>query len=445
MIVMKFGGASVGSVRDIKKVKDIILSRTDKNPVVVFSAMAKTTRSLLETAKEYAAGNREKGNKHLQQIKEFHLEISENLLDTENHKEVTRKINDYFSMIINSLNAIFSLNELSPRSSDSVLCFGELLSTLIIEKYLSQSGINSKLFDSRNIIKTDSTFTKAVPDFKKTTEKVSEIILPSLNSGFVPVIQGFIGSDSKNLTTTLGFEGSDYTAAITGSILNADIIEIWKKVQGIMSCDPCLVKNAVTVRSLTFPEAEELTFFGAKVLHPSTVLPAKNKNIPISIKNTEDPEGPFTLIKPDKEYGDTGIKSVTLMRNVVLLKYKIWSYQDFYKIQNNLDRYNIQVIISEFLHNRVETIVRNEDYLESALSESKNLINIIKECALITAVGTGIEGNPEIPGKIFSAAAEQKIRIISFFKGDFSIVLSVKMTQAEKCVKALHKILIEHK
>ncbi|MCD6116915.1 aspartate kinase [bacterium] len=444
MIVMKFGGASLNSPESIKNVVEIIKSRRKEKPVIVLSAMAKTTRSLLLCAEEYAEGNREKGDQHLEDLRKFHFRMAESLLENEFLYEVSAGMDKYFKELSESLNAFFALKELSPRSQDSVLCYGELLSTLIVESCLRQDGINSKLLDSRKIIITDKFFTAAQPVFGATEKLVLSIIAPLAAKGFIPVLQGFIGSTEEGIPATLGFEGSDYTASIIGAALKADAIQIWKNVPGIMSADPDVVRDAETVRTLTFSEAEELTFLGAKVLHPSSIEPARKLEIPVTIRNTNEIDGDFTSIVPDQADDDVKVKSITCLKNLILLKFQNADSNNIRTVLSDMEKNCLKIYLSTYLHNSINLVVRNGVGAERFISAygARNNLLVKKRIALVTLVGRGIGNEPEIAESTFKSLNNSGIDYEIFVNMEMSLAIVLEETSAEGAVLSLHNDLL---
>jgi len=447
MIIMKFGGASLSSPDSVKRVINIILSGKKEKPVVVLSAMAKTTRSLLLCAEEYAAGRKDKGNRHLEDIREFHIKMAYSLLEKESLDDVLSGIEKYFAELSGSLNAFFALNELSPRSQDSVLCYGELLSSLIVERCLHQEDGNSKLLDSRKIVITDNSFTSAHPVFNETKKRIRKIISPLTDNGIIPVLQGFIGSTKDGIPTTLGFEGSDYTASIIGSGLKADAIQIWKNVPGIMSADPDIVKDAKTVKTITFSEAEELSFFGAKVLHPLSVKPARKAGISVTIRNTNDVNGEFTSIVPDMTEEKAEIKSITCLKDMLLLHFKSVDLLDIQSLFASMERNYVSICLSRYLHDRIDLVVKNTSGAERFVFDhtDKGRMFVKRRIAVVTLVGHEIGTDSSLVGRVFESLKNSGINCEVFVNSEMSFAVVLDQSFAEKAVLALHNDLLSKK
>ncbi len=318
MIICKFGGTSVQDAEALQRVTGIIQSRLKSKPVVVASAMGKTTNGLLQAAETAASGRIREASDQLGRLRERHLKEVGRLGLAED-RELTETIDNYFKEIGNISNGLAILGELTPRSLDAIGSYGERLSTAILTKVLAERGIPAQLMDSRKCMVTDEQFTRASPLFDLIEPAIREQVLPVIKSGRVPVLQGFIGSTRKGITTTIGRGGSDYSAAIIGAALDAYDIEIWTDVDGIMTSDPRLVPEARRVRVISFDEAAELAYFGARVLHPATILPAVRKKIPVHVLNSYKPEQEGTLITDEAPACENPVKSIAFKKGITVI------------------------------------------------------------------------------------------------------------------------------
>ncbi|WP_194767232.1 aspartate kinase [Tamlana sp. I1] len=288
MRIFKFGGASVKDAHSVKNVASVLQKTGYNNTLIVVSAMGKTTNALEIVVKNYFE-NKSELQSSIQDIKKFHNEILLNLFDFEKHP-VFQKVADFF----NELNAFFKINK-SPDYSfvyDQVIGYGELISTTIVSEYLHSIGIKNNWIDVRDHIKTDSYFRRANVDWESTQKNITK----NYNRSVLNITQGFLGSDSHNFTTTLGREGSDYTAAIYAYCLNAESVTIWKDVPGVLNADPRYFENAKLLNKISYREAIELAFYGASVIHPKTLQPLQRKEIPLFVKSFLNPEAPGTQI-----------------------------------------------------------------------------------------------------------------------------------------------------
>ena len=289
MIVMKFGGTSVEDAKAIDRTASIVRQRLARKPVVVVSAMAKVTDTLLKMARAAGAGERDTAIDLSRALRERHYNTAGELLGTGVFTRFHSELEAEFDALDELLRGIAAVGELTPRTTDHVAAYGELLSSRIVTEAFQARGIPAALVDSRQCIVTDSTHMRAVPFFGETNERLTQLVRPLLAENQVPVMGGFIGATRAGVTTTIGRGGSDFSAAIVGAGLDAEAIEIWTDVDGMLTTDPNLCRDAHRIRVISFDEAAELAYFGAKVLHPATVLPAVQKNIPVWILNSRNP------------------------------------------------------------------------------------------------------------------------------------------------------------
>jgi len=297
MFVFKFGGASINNIERIKNTSDIIKDKADQKLLVVVSAMGKTTNALEKIAEAYFNNRKDDALLLFEQVKKNHLEVVKFLL-VHNWKAAEDQLKDFFTEIE------WMLHDKPVRIYDyyydQIVCCGELFSTCIVAHYLAEQKVKVKWIDVRDIFRTDNNFRDASVDFDFTTSKIKNSILPLYNDFDVIMTQGFIGSTDENESTTLGREGSDYSAAIFANIMNAESLTIWKDVPAVMNADPNKFKDAVNIPLLNYTEVIEMAYYGAQVIHPKTIKPLQNKNIPLYVKSFLDKELPGTIINADK-------------------------------------------------------------------------------------------------------------------------------------------------
>ena len=297
MFVFKFGGASINNIERIKNTSNIIRDNADQKLLVVVSAMGKTTNALEKIAEAYFDNRKDDALLLFEQVKKNHLEVVKFLL-VHNWKAAEDQLKDFFTEIE------WMLHDKPVRIYDyyydQIVCCGELFSTCIVAHYLAEQKVKVKWVDVRDIFRTDNNFRDASVDFDFTTSKIKNSILPLYNDFDVIMTQGFIGSTDENESTTLGREGSDYSAAIFANIMNAESLTIWKDVPAVMNADPNKFKDAVNIPLLNYTEVIEMAYYGAQVIHPKTIKPLQNKNIPLYVKSFLDTELPGTIINADK-------------------------------------------------------------------------------------------------------------------------------------------------
>ena len=308
MIVMKFGGTSVESAEAIQRVTGIVKSRLDRRPIVVVSAMGKTTNRLLKIADLAVSGQRDEALRELMSLRDFHLRES----------GMERTVDEHFQELSELVKGLAVLGELTPRSIDAISSFGERLSSLIVTNYFQHHGLSAVHVDSRKVIVTDRRHTQAIPLFDQTYAKLATTI-PPLAKQHVVVMGGFIASTEDGVTTTLGRGGSDFTASIVGAGIGAEEIQIWTDVDGMLTADPTVIPGAHRVKVISFTEAAELAYFGAKVLHPATVMPAIDRNIPVMILNSRRPQVEGTRIQSATVPSKNVVKSIACKGKVMVL------------------------------------------------------------------------------------------------------------------------------
>ena len=319
MKVIKFGGSSVANAENIKKVVNIVNQPQYQSTIVVVSALGGVTDLLISVGTD-AANTKEQYKETLLNLEKRHIETVQALLPINNQSACISSVKQSFNELEDICEGVFRLGELSGRTKDRIISFGELLSSKIIYYYIQSSGCKIDWIDSRKAIKTDSNFGFAAVDFAATTESIKAIVAASSNTLFIA--PGFIASDANGFTTTLGRGGSDYTASIYAAAVRAEAVEIWTDVTGMMTADPRWVVNARTIPHTSYREAMELSHFGAKVIYPPTIQPAMDQNIPIWIKNTFLPEALGTIIEQvsNPPSGDGGIiTGISSINQVALL------------------------------------------------------------------------------------------------------------------------------
>lgn len=286
MKIYKFGGASINSVERFKNTGSIIREHSKDKLLVVISAMGKTTNALEKVAAAFFAGNKDEALTLFQQVKDSHLSVVK-YLTVKNALVAEAQLKDFFTEVE------WLLHDKPVREYDyyydQVVCSGELMSTAIMNHYLKEEGVNICWADVRDIVRTDDNFRDAGVDWAITGQKINEQIIPLFEQYDVVITQGFIGSTDENESTTLGREGSDYTAAIFANLMNAESVTIWKDVESVMNADPRKFADAVNIYSLSYAEVIEMAYYGAQVIHPKTIKPLQNKNIPLYVKNFIDP------------------------------------------------------------------------------------------------------------------------------------------------------------
>jgi len=317
-IVLKFGGISIQDRDGIKNVIKIIKQYENQKIILVFSALGKTTRCLLDCCHQAKDGNHAFVAAELDRIFKYHFELL-----TDQSGQFAELIKNYKSLLEARLNGVADLNELTAHSLDNILSYGELMSTAVLCDVLQDKGIEAILTDARKMIITDAAFTNARPLTVETRQQLQTGLEPLLQENKIPVVQGFIGSTLDEQTTTLGFEGSDFTAALIANALNCSRVEIWKNVPGIMTADPAVCTKAKVIKILSYDQAAILCEMGAKVLHPATLKPVRDGGIPLMVRDTANPDSMGTTICQEAESSENKLLSITYRPDVSLLRLKL--------------------------------------------------------------------------------------------------------------------------
>lgn len=442
MIVMKFGGSSVESQEAVNRVAGIVKQFESRRPVVVVSAMGKTTNKLLEIAREAAAGRREEALAVVQDLRSAHL-LHGLALAGDAGTELEPLIHARFDWLQDLVRGLAIVRELSLRSSDSIASLGEQLSSLIVAFAFRNAGIRAENIDSREIIITDDAFTHAQPMIDETYRRVREIVAP-LAGKTVVVMGGFIGSTVSGQTTTLGRGGSDFSASLIGAGLDAEEIQIWTDVDGMLTADPRIVPGGHRVKSISFAEAAEMAYFGAKVLHPATVVPAIEKNIPVLILNSRRPHVEGTRITANPTPSRNPVKSISCKRGVTIVNVNssrmLMAHGFLRRMFEIFDRHGISVDMISTSEVSVSLTLDGSNNLEEIVRELKEFASVRVETgqALVCLVGEDIRHTPGIAARAFGAL-RKNIRMISQGASELNLGFVVADEELPEVVGVLHE------
>jgi aspartate kinase len=438
MIVMKFGGTSVESAEAIHRVAGIVRSQSARKPVVVVSAMGKTTNKLLAIAADAVAGDLKPALEKLAELREFHLRESAGL-GTDDIVEA------HFQDLDALVRGLAVMRELTPRATDAISAYGERISSLIVAAHLCRSGMNATHVDSRSVIVTDRRHTQAAPLFEETNRRLRETLVPILDHSVV-VMGGFIAANEDGVTTTLGRGGSDYTASIVGAGIGAEEIQIWTDVDGMLTADPTVLPGAAhRVKVCSFTEAAELAYFGAKVLHPATVLPAIERNIPVRILNSRRPEVEGTLIVSDPPPCSTPIRSIACKRNITLLNIistrMLMAHGFLRRIFEVFDRYETSVDMLATSEVSVSLTIDNTRSLAAIQAELEAFaeVSIEKDLAIVCMVGENIRRCDNVSARAFTALGGIRPRMVSQGASQLNLSMVVAAADLRRAVESLHR------
>jgi aspartate kinase len=444
MIVCKFGGTSVQDAEAMTRVAEIISARRKKQPVVVASAMGKTTNQLLEAAQTAARGKRQEALDLLTKVKEKHFKEAQKIGIAVTEDWVSETLQAYFKEMRDLIKGLSALGELTPRITDAIASYGERLSTAILTQVLENHGMPAQLMDARECVITDDNFTRAAPLFDLTDRATVEHLRPVIKAGKIPVFQGFIGRTRNGITTTIGRGGSDYSAAIVGAALDADDIQIWTDVDGIMTTDPRMVKEARRIKAISFDEAAELAYFGAKVLHPATIIPAVRKKIPVHVLNSYKPDRDGTLITDEAPPCENPIKAIAYKSGITVVNVAstrmLMAYGFLRKIFEIFDHYQVPVDVVSTSEVSVSLTVDETSELWDIVTDLKKIgeVNVEGSKSIVCCVGDNLRNIPGVPNTVFSALQDIRVQMISQGASAVNITFVIDTDQLPEAVRALH-------
>jgi aspartate kinase len=441
---MKFGGSSVRDSQMILRVIEIAQMSLSEAPVLVASAMGKTTDKLVDAARTAELGEEAAARQFIDQIESDHLGAATELSAGVERESLLQTVSGLIGELRSLVHGISLIRECSPRSRDAVLSFGERLSTSIIAAAAREQGLQTTLVDARTLIRTDASFTAAAPDMETTSGLVSKAINPQ--PGTLVVTQGFIASTSDGVTTTLGRGGSDFSATILGAALGADSVEIWTDVDGIMTADPRIIDGARTIPAISYDEAAELAYFGAKVVHPYTILPAVRQEIPVWVKNTSHPEKPGTEITSRAD--GAGVRAVASKSGITLVTIKssrmLNAYGFLHAIFSVFDRHKVSVDLVATSEVSVSMTVDSATDLNPLEQELRELgrVEIDHGKSIVCLVGRDLIQSPGFVSSVFAAVDPAQVRLISLGSSQINLSLVVDESDTEDVLRRLHESLL---
>jgi aspartate kinase len=437
MIVMKFGGSSVESAAAIERVAGIVKARVARNPIVVVSAMGKTTNKLLAIANAAIAGKREDYLRQIHDLRDFHSREARQVVPLPERADLDRTLDEHFQELTELVKGIAVIGELTPRSIDAISSYGERLSSYIVTLAFNYHGVPAVHLDARKVIVTDKRHTHAGPIFAETYKRL-EASVPPLALQRVVVMGGFIGATEDGVTSTLGRGGSDFTASIVGAGVHAEEIQIWTDVDGMLTADPTILPGGHRVKTLSFAEAAELAYFGAKVLHPATVIPAVERNIPVMILNSRRPEVPGTVIVGHAVPCKNAVKSIACKRHITLVNINssrmFMAHGFLRRIFEVFDRYETSVDMIATSEVSVSLTIDHTEHLTRICEELGGFseVSTEPEQAIVCLVGENIRYTPGVASKVFRALEGVNIRMIS----QGASLLNLSVVVAEKDLRA---------
>ena len=444
MIVVKFGGTSVGDADAIRRAASIVASRRDRQPIVVVSAMAGVTNALLAIAEQSSRGQLIGAIRSVEALRERHMEQAELLLgDTPECAELCSEMSAMIDELAHLTEALNTLGDVTPRSLDAIAAYGEQLSSQLAVAAFRKCGLPADHVDARDVMVTDESFTRAEPNLDAIGEAALRVLAPRARDGRIPVMGGFIGATSRGLTTTLGRGGSDYSAALVGAALQAEAIEIWTDVDGMLTADPRIVEGARLLDRVGFDEASELASFGAKVLHPMTIYPAVRLGIPVLVLNSRRPEGKGTLITfeaPRRAVtaiaGKSGVTLIRLRTPRMLLSegFLRTTFDVFHRHRASVD----VVATSEV---SVSLTIDDASRLDALLPDLRELgdVAIERNRGIVAVVGAAISAGGQHMARALGALRDTPIHMLSLSATGINLTIVVDGEQVSPVMRRLHE------
>jgi aspartate kinase len=447
LVVMKFGGTSVEDSTAIARTAGIVAGRVaaGKTPVVVVSAMSKVTDQLLACAAAASRGDRTGALAISSRLRSRHRDTAAALVkEPKDCATLQASIEHDFDALDEVLRGLAAILELTPRISDLIVSYGERLSSVIIAQAFRERGLDSVHLDSREVIVTDSQYQKAIPLDAMIEDRCVTHVRPHLEAGRVPVMGGFIGSNEAGITTTLGRGGSDFTGALIGGALHAESIEIWTDVNGIMTTDPRICPDALRVRVVSFEEAAELAYFGAKVLHPATILPAVRRNIPVLVLNSRNPTNEGTRIISLAPHCHSPFKCIAVKKKLTIIDVvasrMLMTHGYLKAIFDIFDKHQCPVDMVSTSEVSVSLTVDSNDKLPAIANDLGKIADVKYEGqkALICMVGEDIRGQRGIAAQVFAAVRHVNVRMISQGASEINMSFMIEEEDVEEAVRSLH-------
>ncbi len=459
LLVMKFGGTSMGSAERIRNVADICTAeRQRRSVVIVVSAMSKVTDLLLETLRLAETGHSVEVEANLKKLEAQHVETCRGLLPEPACSTAICEVGIIIAEFSRIAHGMLILGERPPKSVDEAIAVGERLSAMMLSEYLNARGVHASHINSGEIVVTDDEFGNATPLLDLTRERATQKLIPLIEGGMIPVLTGFNGATVDGRPTTLGRGGSDFSASIIASVMDAAELWIWSDVDGIMTADPRLVKDAAVLNEVTYSEAAELAYNGAKVLHPRTLAPLVEKAIPVWSKNSFNLSAPGTRIVPHPTTDVRGPRAVTSMPNVVLVsvntaKSAVNPTAIMGRALDSLARTGSEVLaFTSSSYRQSFCFLIRKDELPAAMESLQDEfalelahaylepVDVDTEVGLLAIVGEGMQGTPGLAGRIFTAISRENVNIIAIAQGSSELTIAVVVARSglEKAVQAIH-------
>ncbi|MBK6722475.1 MAG: lysine-sensitive aspartokinase 3 [Acidobacteria bacterium] len=448
-VVMKFGGTSVGDVAAFERVFHIVSRQIERRPVVVVSAMTKVTDALLAAFETAKKGDFAAAYTSLEPHFDRHVEVSRHFIAEESGKTFDTELQLAREELSDLLTRTSRRSLPLSMLKDAIVSYGEQLSSRLLAEVLKANGIAARQVDSRRLIVTDDEFGAAQPIWEETAELVRLELEPAIAAGEVPIMGGFIAANRAGETTTLGRGGSDYSAALVAAALQASELQIWTDVTGVMTCDPRICGEARTIPVLSYEEAAELAYFGAKVLHPKTIKPAVDHSIPVRVCNTFEPNEIGTMVLADSAEAPNKIKSIAHKKNITILRITsarmLGSYGFMSALFQVFERYRTVIDVISTSEVSVALTLDNTAELDKIVTELGRLGDVEVEpgYGVVCVVGEGLRASTGLASKVFSTIDDVNIALVSHGASSVNLTFVVKEEVVADVIKRLHQALFK--
>lgn len=448
MIISKFGGTSVADAAAILRTTEIVRGRLARRPIVVVSALAGATNALLAIARQASDGNFISAVSSVQALRDRHLtEVDALLADSPEHGEIASDVSVIFDELASLCEALSVLGFITARSLDAIAGMGERASSMLIAATFRAHGIDAVHVDARKVLITDSNYGKAEPQTDAIALAARSLVAPLIADGKVPVMGGYIGSSTEGITTTLGRGGSDYSASLIGAGLQAESIEIWTDVDGMLTADPRVVPAARPIEQIRFDEASELASFGAKVLHPATIAPAVRLGIPVWIYNSRNPDAHGTRITFDAPR--RSVTAIAAKRDTTILRVAtgkmLFQHGFLRRVFELFDEYSVSVDVVATSEVSVSVTVDDSAPLDVLLGALRQIgdVSIERRRAIVSVVGSGIADDADAMGTVLRALGHRRIHMLSLSASAINLTILLDDADVPDAMRALHAALFE--
>jgi len=449
MIVIKFGGTSVGDAQRVANAIDIVAERRDRNPIVVVSALAGVTNDLVAASEAARACDADKVNQIIAAVRQRHEDVAMRLVQQkfDFFESFIKQLDKQIDQIHTILRGIALLGEITPRAKDKVVAIGEKLSSVLFAYSMMMRALPGEHVDSEEVVITDDRFGEAAPLMDETRAAAHRVLLPLVERKLIPVMGGFIGRTRDGATTTLGRGGSDYSAAIIGAVAGADEIQIWTDVDGMMTCDPRLISNARVIDRMSYVEAAELAWFGAKVLHPKTIAPAVAQKIPVRVLNTHNVASAGTLVTEEGDTQESGPRAVAVKRGITVVHMtsnKMLGAHGFLARLFAIFE-ELEISVDLITTSEVSVSVTIDEENPKLIEKLKPIadVHVIRNQCIVAIVGRNLMRDSVVGARIFEAMRGVPMSMFSLGTSGLNLSIVVDEKDADRCVRAIHAALFE--